>query len=158
MYIMYSTETSSSETPVLIGCVKWFNSKVGYGFITLIDKATNVEKDIFVHHSALNVSSEQYRYLIQGEYVSFRLIKSEDNELHEYCAGNVSGINGGRLMCETRHEYTQHKDKDFSNNSKPSYDGDRSRSKKPYIPRNRDSERIRDSERESEWKPVYKRR
>jgi cold shock CspA family protein len=153
---MYSTETSSSETPVLIGCVKWFNSKVGYGFITLIDKSTNVEKDIFVHHSALNVSSEQYRYLIQGEYVNFRLIKSEDNELHEYCAGNVSGINGGKLMCETRHEYTQNKD--VTNYSRPSTDGDRPRSKKPYIPRNRDSDRNRNSDHESEWKPVSKRR
>ena len=81
-----------------LGCVKWFNNKTGYGFIT------SNEKDIFVHHSALNVQGNQYKYLVQGEYVSFELVKSKDKESkHEYCAGNVTGVNGGKLMCETKH-------------------------------------------------------
>ena len=93
--------SDSSEKKSLLGCVKWFNNKVGYGFITLSDGS--LEQDIFVHHSALNTSDEQYKYLVQGEYVSFELVKStEPDSKHEYFAGNVSGVNGGKLMCETR--------------------------------------------------------
>jgi len=93
--------SDTSEKKSLLGCVKWFNNKVGYGFITLSDGS--LEQDIFVHHSALNTTDEQYKYLVQGEYVSFELVKStEPDSKHEYFAGNVSGVNGGKLMCETR--------------------------------------------------------
>lgn len=92
-----------SETKSLLGCVKWFNNKVGYGFITLSDGSS--EQDIFVHHTALNTTDEQYKYLVQGEYVCFELVKSTDLESkHDYFAGNVSGVNGGKLMCETRNQ------------------------------------------------------
>jgi len=114
-----SIETPLCEKPVIfLGCVKWFNNKVGYGFITLVDPHTNVEKDVFVHHSALRVAAEQYRYLVQGEYVDFLLVKSVDNSSHEYCAGQVSGVNGGKLMCETRNEYTQ-QNSQTQNDKKP---------------------------------------
>ncbi len=87
----------------ILGCVKWFNNKTGYGFITSMDGRN--QKDIFVHHSALNVQGNQYKYLVQGEYVSFELVKSKDKDSkHEYCAGNVTGVNGGKLMCETKHQ------------------------------------------------------
>ena len=163
---MYSVETSSSETPVLVGCVKWFNSKVGYGFITLIDAQTNVERDIFVHHSALNVAAEQYRYLVQGEYVNFHLVKSVDNDSHEFCAGNVAGINGGKLMCETRNEYTQQKDSNATQQPqrrpiKQSADSDKPRSKKTYIPRDRGDEYIsrnQNRDEDGDWKHVSKSR
>lgn len=92
-----------SERKSLLGCVKWFNNKVGYGFITLSDGS--LEQDIFVHHSALNTSDEQYKYLVQGEYVCFELVKSTDpDSKHDFFAGNVSGVNGGKLMCETRNQ------------------------------------------------------
>jgi cold shock CspA family protein len=92
-----------TESKSLLGCVKWFNNKVGYGFITLSDGSS--EQDIFVHHSALNTSDEQYKYLVQGEYVCFELVKStEPDSKHDYFAGNVSGVNGGKLMCETRNQ------------------------------------------------------
>ena len=85
----------------ILGCVKWFNNKTGYGFITSMDGRN--QKDIFVHHSALNVQGNQYKYLVQGEYVSFELVKSKDKDSkHEFCAGNVTGVNGGKLMCETK--------------------------------------------------------
>ena len=84
------------ENLKILGCVKWFNNKTGYGFITNMDN----RKDVFVHHSALNVEGNQYKYLVQGEYVSFDLVKSKDNSS---CAGNVTGVNGGKLMCETKH-------------------------------------------------------
>jgi CspA family cold shock protein len=91
----------------ILGCVKWFNNKTGYGFITGMDGRN--QKDIFVHHSALDVQGNQYKYLVQGEYVSFDLVKSKDlDSKHEYCAGNVTGVNGGKLMCETKHLNSKH--------------------------------------------------
>jgi cold shock CspA family protein len=96
-----------SVTPVvasehLLGRVKWFNNKAGYGFVTITDGIRS-GTDVFVHHSAINVDSQQYKYLVQGEYVEFDLIRVESDK-HEWQASLVSGIRGGKLMCETRHE------------------------------------------------------
>jgi CspA family cold shock protein len=92
--------TSASEH--LLGRVKWFNNKAGYGFITVTDGSRS-GSDVFVHHSAVNVENQQYKYLVQGEYVEFYLIRTE-SEKHEWQASRVSGVKGGKLMCETRHE------------------------------------------------------
>jgi len=98
--------TSNSEVEgQLLGRVKWFNNKSGYGFITITDGPQS-GVDVFVHHSAIDVENQQYKYLVQGEYVEFNLIKTE-SEKHERQASNVSGIRGGKLMCETRHEVKQ---------------------------------------------------
>ena len=91
-----SDETQSRS----VGKVKWFNNKAGYGFITA-SEGDFAGKDIFVHYSTINVSNPQYKYLVQGEYVEFDLVKSQ-NESHEFQAMNVSGIKGGSIMCETR--------------------------------------------------------
>ena len=88
------------ETNRMVGQVKWFNNKVGFGFITMKD-AENTDKDIFVHYSTINVADTQYRYLVQGEYVEFDLTTS-NKPPHEYQSSNISGIKGGKLMCETR--------------------------------------------------------
>jgi CspA family cold shock protein len=95
-----TTETAQqSQTSKLTGKVKWFNNKAGFGFITICD-GENAGKDIFVHYTSINVEN-QYKYLVQGEYVDFNLVKSA-NESHEFHAADVSGIKGGTLMCETR--------------------------------------------------------
>lgn len=91
-----------SSVEHLIGRVKWFNTKVGYGFITVTDGSRS-GTDVFVYHNSINVESEQYKYLVQGEYVEFDLVKSESGK-HEWQANNVIGIKGGKLMCETRRE------------------------------------------------------
>jgi len=93
--------TSSSAPEV--GRVKWFNNAAGYGFITVSD-GNSAGTDIFVHHSGIRVTSEQYKYLVQGEYVQFTVGKTEGGK-HEYQADNVCGINGGKLMCETRRDF-----------------------------------------------------
>ena len=84
----------------LIGQVKWFNNKAGYGFITQME-GEHTGSDIFVHHSAIKVSEEQFKYLVQGEYVHFKKVKSSTDN-HEYQVGEVKGMSSGKLMCETR--------------------------------------------------------
>jgi len=91
---------SSSER--LIGRVKWFNNKAGYGFITVTDGSRS-GSDIFIHHTAIEVENQQYKYLVQGEYVEFSLIKTTSS-VHEWQASSVNGIKGGKLMCETRRD------------------------------------------------------
>ena len=93
-----------STTNQFVGKVKWFNNKSGYGFITFINSNEHKDKDIFAHHSSLNVKDEIYKYLVQGEYVEFTLSNTPSGN-HEFQAANVSGIKGGKLMCETRREF-----------------------------------------------------
>lgn len=89
--------------PRIIGQVKWFNTKAGYGFITVCNSIDPnlIGKDIFVHFSSINVVNSQYRYLIQGEYVEFNIVKT-DKDKYEYHADDITGINRGNLMCELR--------------------------------------------------------
>lgn len=95
------TDTGSAAETIT-GRVKWFNNKAGYGFITVTDGEKS-GSDIFVHHSAIGVSSQQYKYLVQGEYVEFALNKVQGGT-HEYQAVRVCGIKNGKLMCETRRD------------------------------------------------------
>lgn len=97
-----SSNCSTSSERVL-GRVKWFNSKAGYGFISITD-GQRAGTDIFVHHSAINVENQQYRYLVQGEYVEFSILDTP-NGAHECQASSVCGIKSGKLMCETRREF-----------------------------------------------------
>jgi cold shock CspA family protein len=92
---------SSAER--LVGRVKWFNNKAGYGFITVTDGERS-GSDVFIHHSAIEVENQQYKYLVQGEYVDFGITKTSSGD-HEWEAVDVYGIKGGKLMCETRHEF-----------------------------------------------------
>ena len=97
------TPTSTVDTSAdvrLTGRVKWFNNKAGFGFVTVLS-GEKKDEDVFVHHSGIVVASEQYKYLVQGEYVSFTL-RDSDNDDHPYQAGEVRGVCSGWLMCETR--------------------------------------------------------
>ena len=82
----------------LTGTVKWFNNKAGFGFITICG---DDGRDIFVHYSSIRVTNSQYKFLIQGEYVDFTLVTS-NNDKHEFHAMDVTGVKGGPIMCETR--------------------------------------------------------
>lgn len=82
----------------VVGCVKWFNAKKGYGFITV--QSQNVPQantDVFVHFSNLNVTEDCYKRLFPGEYVSMSLGKGKDGR--DICM-DVSGVEGGRLLTE----------------------------------------------------------
>jgi len=98
-----STDDVTLLAERLIGRVKWFNNKAGYGFLTVTDGVRS-GSDIFVHHSSINVENQQYKYLVQGEYVEFQLNKTTSGP-HEWQAVQVCGINSGKLMCETRREF-----------------------------------------------------
>ena len=90
----------------ITGKVKWFNNKAGFGFVTAVEGELK-DKDVFVHYSSIKVpDDDQYKYLVQGEYVDFELTKSDKNG-HEYHAVNISGVKGGSLMCETRRQSSE---------------------------------------------------
>lgn len=98
-----SLQSFCEKNERLTGRVKWFNNKAGYGFITIPDGALS-GTDIFVHHSSISLQSEQqYKYLVQGEYVDMCISRVECGK-HEFQATNITGIKGGKLMCETRRE------------------------------------------------------
>jgi cold shock protein len=99
---------AASETPLVVneinddskvgefvGQCKWFNDKLGYGFIT-IQAGKDKGKDIFVHHSGIQPLNSNYKTLKKGEYVNFNIING-DNGLQ---AVDVTGIGGGSLMCD----------------------------------------------------------
>jgi len=104
-----TSESSATGTPApeYSGRVKWFNNKYGYGFITVVKgpdtPCVSNGTDVFAHHSEIRVASDQYRYLVQGEYVAFDVVKTSSGN-HEYQCANVKGMYGGQLICETRHE------------------------------------------------------
>jgi CspA family cold shock protein len=78
-----------------IGQCKWFNDLLGYGFLTICVGAES-GKDIFVHHTGIKPLNSNYRTLKKGEYLSFNIV-SGVNGLQ---ATDVTGINGGPLMCD----------------------------------------------------------
>ena len=98
-----SSENGDEVNTKSSGRVKWFNNSSGYGFITATD-GDKAGEDVFVHHSALKTEEQQYKYLVLGEYVEFGWAEVTDKESHKWQASSVTGINGGKLMCETHKE------------------------------------------------------
>jgi CspA family cold shock protein len=87
-----------SDTPhysEFTGSTKWFNDKLGYGFITICD-GNDKGKDIFVHHSGINPLNSNYKTLRKGEYIQFNIV----NGINGLQAIDVTGIKGGPLMCD----------------------------------------------------------
>ena len=107
---------SDSNSTTFVGRVKWFNNKSGFGFVTVVSEGEHHETDVFVHHSAIQVSTEQYKYLVQGEYISFSMVHLEEGD-HEWQASNVTGLYGGMLMCETRNEARNSREEDGGEDS-----------------------------------------
>jgi cold shock CspA family protein len=93
------TDNNVDDSKKLVGQVKWFNNKSGYGFISYKNE-NNELVDVFVHHTSINVENEQYKYLMVGEYIEFVLLPCQTGN-HSVQAGLISGINGGKIMCET---------------------------------------------------------
>lgn len=52
------------------GVVKWFDSKKGFGFISMSDGSG----DVFVHYT--DIVGEGYKSLKEGDRVKFQVVKS----------------------------------------------------------------------------------
>lgn len=105
-----SSDMRTSSVQRFTGCVKWFNNKSGYGFVT--GSSGDIQgKDIFVHHSSISVSNQQYKYLVQGEYVEFEIVQLDDTSIHQFQTKSVTGINQGKLMCETHFDIRSNRHK-----------------------------------------------
>jgi cold shock CspA family protein len=125
-----------------IGRCKWFNSKNGYGFISFKNDKDNIN-DIFIHHNSIKVNNEQYKYLVVGEYVNFKIIENDNiNNKYKYYASEVCGIDDGKLMCETRKEIKDARIKFKSINS----------SSLPTLVSDGVEEQEQEQEQKQEWK------
>ena len=106
----HTMATAAVSGQKMAGCVKWFNMKTGFGFLTVVrgggSGELKVGSEVFVHHSNVKVQEEQYRFLVQGEYVEFD-VSNVANGQHSCQATNVTGMFGGKLMCETRNDARQ---------------------------------------------------
>lgn len=90
---MSNTETTERN----LGIVKWFG-KGGYGFITNFQ----TKEDVFVHHSGITTLIDCWKVLNLGEYVWYSLESTPDGK-YSHQAVNVTGVEGGPLLCETQH-------------------------------------------------------
>lgn len=79
------------------GCVDWFNKSKGYGFIINLQ---NNER-VFVHHSSIHTTVPCYKQLFHGEYVNFTIICGKNGTQ----VGKITGILGGKLLCESIHNH-----------------------------------------------------
>ena len=74
---------------------KWFNKKLGYGFITVYN-GEHKGLNIFVHHSCIQPLNSNFKTLKKGEYVSFNVVEGKNG----IQATDVKGILGGPLLCD----------------------------------------------------------
>jgi len=93
--VVVKEESDAPKVGAFIGQCKWFNDKLGYGFVTICN-GDEKGKDIFVHHSGIKPMNSNYKTLRKGEYIQFDIIDGQ-NGLQ---ATEVRGIGGGALMCD----------------------------------------------------------
>jgi cold shock CspA family protein len=88
----------------VVGSVKFFDTKKGWGFITVLTQdLPQSNSEVFVHFSNVNVQEDSYKRLFPGEYVSFSIGKSDRGK--DTCI-DVCGIMGGPLLTDhPEHRY-----------------------------------------------------
>ena len=55
------------------GTVKWFDSRKGFGFITLADES----KDVFVHYSSIVDDESGFKRIYEGDEVEFEITEGK---------------------------------------------------------------------------------
>lgn len=89
----------------LVGrCIR-FNKRAGWGFIVLAKSAgEKADSEVFVHYKNLQAGDVKTRYLEEGEYVELEIVPApqSDEGALRFTAVNVTGIEGGPLMCSTQ--------------------------------------------------------
>lgn len=82
----------------VIGYVKWFNSKKGYGFVTVVTPNNeHTGDDVFLHFSNINVMDDNYKRVFPGEYVE--TLVGSDSDGRTVCT-EVTGPHGGTLLTD----------------------------------------------------------
>ena len=94
LYIKHKMSTSSGSSVRILGRVKWFDNRKGFGFVNNL----TTSGEVFVHHSGLKSSNGVFRTLYPGEYIEFSLHRDDANN-RDY-AVDVTGVKGGSLLCE----------------------------------------------------------
>jgi cold shock CspA family protein len=102
------TDLTQEANQRYTGIVKWFDTKKGYGLITMLE-APYLDEIIFVHHTEIAVKLEQYRYLVTGEYISCVVANSVNKTVKLY-ATDIKGVLDGQVMCETLNDQKLLKD------------------------------------------------
>lgn len=95
-------ETVEGKVGSLVGNCKWFNNRLGYGFVTVCSDGEHKGKDIFCHHSGVHPINSKFRTLIKGEYINFDIEEGQNGPQ----AVNITGILGGALMCDNNISYS----------------------------------------------------
>jgi CspA family cold shock protein len=129
-------ETNDSEDVgtgvTLLGRVKWFNDRRGYGYITCIQPGEYTDQDIFVHHTNIRPQEKSYRTLHINEYVQFRLgdadlsYDDEHNLLpteYDHQATSVTGVMNGPLLCDGPSRPNNRRGRDFRGGSNRDHSG-----------------------------------
>lgn len=93
--VVVKEQVDNENCGTYTGQCKWFNDKLGFGFITICE-GNDKGRDIFVHHSGIKPLNSNYRTLKKGEYINFNVVDG----LNGLQAVDVTGIQGGPLMCD----------------------------------------------------------
>ena len=79
------------------GCVDWFNSKKGYGFITVHKHDDFKDTRLFCHQTNIVCrDNNTFRKVFPGEYISFEI----NPTTRGFEAIKIKGINEGDLLVD----------------------------------------------------------
>ena len=85
-------DTAMAQGTRFYGQVKFFDRERGFGFVTRLEDKV----DYFVHFNDIKPTQKCWNVLFEGEYVEFGVRTGPNG----FQTGEVTGINGGSLLCE----------------------------------------------------------
>jgi CspA family cold shock protein len=68
--MMYESFVSGGFIIMVVGKVKWFNTKKGFGFIV---PESDQNQDVFVHYSS--IKGDGFKSLLRGQAVQFEMLQ-----------------------------------------------------------------------------------